>query len=72
MAYNTLEKKKFSIHYMLKSPVAKSWEPNSENPVECANLESLLARLAKGLPPMFGGVRVVGVKVVEVTDAEDE
>ena len=55
---------KFNIFFTIKGPIATLDVPNNTNPVECADLMSLLTELAGKLPGNKSlGLEVVGVRV---------
>ena len=59
---------KFRIEFTIRGPAGVVTAPNRENPVECANLDSLLAYLAQNLPNNTSlGIETIGVAVMEVS-----
>lgn len=60
-----LEMKRFNIFFTLRGPGGTLEVPNKFNPVECANMASLLRQLMDNLPS--GLVETVGVRVVELS-----
>lgn len=63
---------KFNIYFDIKGPVAiEKNVPNNTNPVECANLASLLARLSTNLPRnTYLEVEAVGIRVEPILEDE--
>lgn len=56
---------KFNIFYTLKSAGGTIEAPNKPNPIECANLASVLVNLAHNLINN-DMIQTVGVRVVEI------
>lgn len=55
---------KFNIDFIIRGPVATISAPNVTNPVECANLASLLDKLKDNLPSNKQlGIEVVGIVI---------
>jgi hypothetical protein len=55
---------RFNITFLIRGPAATLEASNRSNPVECANLASLLALLAQNLPnnPSLG-LETIGINV---------
>jgi hypothetical protein len=57
---------KFTLEYKLQGPAGTNWVPNTQNPVEAIDLAEVLQKLVNtGLPPMFAGVRIIGIRIQE-------
>ena len=59
--------KNFDVFFLIKGPARTTEAPCTSNPVEGESMEELLSMLSKNLPPLFGGVRVIGVRIEEVS-----
>jgi hypothetical protein len=58
---------RFNITYTIKGPAGTVRAPNTQNPVECENLASLLANVASNLPGGPGAlIEVTGIQVEAV------
>lgn len=55
---------RFNVFFTIKGPAATLECPNATNPVECADLATLLRRLSENLPGNRGlGLEVVALRV---------
>lgn len=61
---------KFNIYVTLKGPGGLVEAPNDKNPVECANLASLLVRFGENLPVFGFGVEMVGLRIEQIGTTE--
>ncbi len=65
-----MDKKNWNIFFTLEGPGGVIEFPNNQNPVECVNLASLLARICSNLPGGSMGVETIGIRV-ELADATE-
>jgi hypothetical protein len=57
---------KYNIDYIVNTPDGRTEQlPNSPYPVQSENLETVMAQLSNGLPQLFGGIKIIGVKIEE-------
>jgi len=55
---------KFNIYFTIRGPGGEIDAPNNTNPVECANLASLMLKLSSNLPKTLG-METVGIRIEE-------
>lgn len=60
---------RFNVFISLRGAAGTVEVPSRDNPIECANLASLLVRLADSLPNS-GFVQTVGIRVESVPEPE--
>jgi hypothetical protein len=61
---------RFNIFFTLTGPSGRIIEaPNTNNPVECANLAGLLSLLSTNLPGSYG-TETIGIRVERVPDVQ--
>ena len=56
---------KFNVYFRVKGAARTVDAPNRDNPVECANLASLLSILANNLPQSTDLMSIVGIRIEE-------
>ena len=68
-----MAKKKFDIRYTLKGPARTMEVENTPNPVECEDLDGVIRNLAEaGLPKLFGGAKLIALRIAEVEDEHQQ
>lgn len=64
---------KFALYFTIRGPLGVMEVPNKSNPVDCADLETLLRDLSGRLPHnSLLGICVVGLRVESVGTAADD
>jgi len=59
---------KFNVWFTIRGPAGQVEAPNNTNPIESANLASLLSMLSTNLPSPFGLAETVGIRVEAAED----
>lgn len=68
-------KNHWNIYFTIQGPAGMADDvPNNSNPVECANMASLLRKLMDNLPSSAMGMNleVIGLRIEQVEEPTDE